>query len=105
MDGEWAEVKSKVVHKKPKQQVVTGSAFGGKKANGKLVAGPVQQMRYGGPNAFSAAKLETVNHASTVADYDFGMEYNDDHEELKFETVSHVCAAAVAAARIDAKLS
>ena len=95
MDGDWAEVKAKKVYKKPKQEVIQGSAFGGKKANGKLVAGPVQQMRYGGADAFSTKKMEVVNHASTVADHDFGLEYNDDHEELKFEIVSHVCATAV----------
>ena len=64
------------------------------KANGKLVAGPVQQQRYGGPGAFSSSQAAVVNHASAVADHDFGVD-NDTHEEFKFEMVSHVCASAV----------
>ena len=43
-----------------------------------------------------------VNHASTVAEYDFGI---DNQEEVKYETVSHVCSAAVRQARSDAKLT
>ncbi len=74
-------------------------------AKGTLVAGPIQQNKYGGVGAYggrSESDYEVVNHASTVADYDFGIE-ND--EETKFETVSHVCSAAVKQARTDAKLT
>ena len=39
-----------------------------------------------------------------MADYDFGVE-NDNHEEFKFEMVSHVLATSVAKARIEAKLT
>lgn len=57
------------------------------------MAGPVQQVGGGGYFAMPQPK-EAVNHASVVADYDFGVD-NDTHEELKFEMVSHVCSAAV----------
>ena len=74
-------------------------------AKGTLVAGPIQQQsRYGG-SSYGGKKdedWEVVNHASTVADYDFGI---DNDEEVKYEKVSHVCAAAVAQARMDAKLT
>ena len=64
-------------------------------AKGTLVAGPIQQSKYGGTSSYGGGKndYEVVNHASTVADYDFGI---DNDEEVKFETVSHVCSAAVA---------
>lgn len=58
-------------------------------------------MRYGG-TSFESEKT-VVNHASIVADHDFGVERGN--EESKFETVSHVCSAAVSAARTAAKLS
>ena len=74
-----------------------------------LVAGAVQQVvrsgRYGGPSAYGGAAQEQVqnNHASNVADYDFGDEAMD--EEVKFETVSHRCAMSVKAARTAAGLT
>ena len=73
-------------------------------AKGTLVPGPIQQTRYGGSGAYGGNKneYEVVNHASTVADYDFGI---DNNEETKYELVSHVCSAAVAQARMDAKLT
>ena len=73
-------------------------------AKGTLVAGPIQQNKYGGSGAYGGSKndYEVVNHASQVADYDFGI---DNDEEVKFEIVSHVCSAAVAQARTDAKLT
>ena len=95
MDGEWENVKAKAVYKpKPKQQVA-GSQYGGMTAKGTLVAGPIQQSKYGGSGAYggNGNNYEVVNHASTVADYDFGI---DNDEETKYEMVSHVCSAAVA---------
>ena len=37
------------------------------------------------------------NHASAVADYDFGV---DEDEEIKYEMVSHTCAQSVKNARV-----
>ena len=106
MDGEWSDVKAK---KKPqkKQQVEgpKGSSYGGVTAKGTLVAGPIQQQgRFGGSGAIGhqAPQYEVVNHASTVADYDFGI---DNEYEAKFETYSHVCSSAVSAARMEAKMT
>ena len=109
MDGEWAEVKNtKKKAPKPQMQAPQGSRYGGKTAKGTLVAGPVNQGgRYGGNDSWGAPAREmqeVVNHASAVADHDFNVD-DDRHEELKFEMVSHVCAAAVAKARMDAKLT
>ena len=43
------------------------------------------------------------NHASNVADYDYGDAGLD--EEIKFETVSHVCAQSVKNARLAAEMT
>ena len=51
----------------------------------------------------SAMREETHNHASNVADYDFGDEGQD--EEIKLETVSHKCAMSVKNARTEAGLT
>ena len=110
MDGEWSEVKEKKKKApKPQMNAPQGSRYGGKTAKGTLVAGPVNQApsRYGGGDAWGSNQRdepEVINHASAVADYDFGVD-DDRHEELKFEMVSHVCAAAVAKARMDAGLT
>lgn len=109
MDGEWTEIKAKKKQApKPQMNAPQGSRYGGKTAKGTLVAGPVNQApsRYGGGDAWGAPaqQKEVINHASAVADYDFGVD-DDRHEELKFEMVSHVCAAAVAKARMDAGLT
>lgn len=90
----------------------TGSSFGGMTSQGYLVAGPVAQPqgKYGGSNAWGSSnkdekpkpKYEVVNHASQVADYDFGV-YNS--HESKYETYSHVCSSSVAHARMEAKLT
>ena len=107
MDDEWHDVKQKKKKQKPQQmQGPAGSQYGGMTAKGTLVAGPVQQMsayqmKYGG--GAPAKTHEVVNHASNVADYDFGVE--EEQKANKFETYSHVCSNAVAAARMDAKLT
>ena len=76
-------------------------------AKGTLVAGPVQQSaysaKYGGDAWTPSQKYEQVNHASTVADYDFGVD--EEPRELKYELYSHVCATAVSNARMEAKLT
>ena len=59
MDGDWAEVKQKKVHKpKPQQQAQSGSGFGGKGKKGVLVAGAVKQVnsKYGGEGAWTSSK-------------------------------------------------
>lgn len=92
MDGDWAEVKKPVKKAKPQQAAGPGpQQFGGRRGKNVLVAGVVRQPgRYGGPAAAQAQSEEVYNHASNVADYDFGDDGND--EEIKFETISHVCA-------------
>ena len=103
MDGDWAEVKKAPKKAKPQQTGGAGQPqqFGGKRGKNTLVAGAVRPAgRYGG-----AAQQEEVvyNHASNVADYDFGDDGND--EEIKFETVSHTCAMSVKNARMAAELT
>jgi len=44
-----------------------------------------------------------VNHASAIADYDYGVDRTP--SVSKFEKYSHVCSSSVAQARIEAKLS
>ena len=75
MDGDWAEVKKPA--KKAKPQAASGAnqpqQFGGKKGKNVLVAGAVRPAgRYGGPQAAAAQQEDVYNHASNVADYDFG---------------------------------
>merc|ERR1712127_407338 len=106
MDGEWADVKQK----KKMEQGPAGSSFGGVTAKGTLVAGPIQQSqsayasKYGG-DAWqpSSSKYEVVNHASAVADYDFGVD--EEPRQIKYETYTHTCSSAVANARIEAQMT
>jgi hypothetical protein len=80
--------------------------FGGKKSSGHLAAGPIQQLKQKYPNATTAApRHEVVHHASTVADYDFGYERDQQQRQSsKFETYSKKCAQAVSEARLKANL-
>ena len=100
MEGEWNEVKAK---KKPKKQVVQQSmtTYGGKGAGGRLIAGPIKngQMSSNKPTG------SLNNQASTIADYDFGIDDDNHFEEVKLETVSHTCAQAVSEARTSAGLT
>lgn len=102
MDGEWEDVKAKKKPQKKPQNQPSGSTYGGMTAKGTLVCGPVQQtpyaQKYGG-----GQKYETVNHASTVAEYDFGVD--EEPREIKYELYSHVCSSAVANARMAAQLT
>ena len=113
MDGEWQEVNTKK-KKKPQQQQQqgpSGSSYGGVTAKGTLVPGAIQQnsaysSKYGGGGDAwqpSSSKYEVVNHASAVADYDFGVD--EEQKSNKFETYSTVCSNAVANARMEAKLT
>ena len=45
-----------------------------------------------------------MNHASQVADFDFGVD-EDDHTEMKFEMISHTCAMSVKNARVAAEMT
>ena len=94
MDGKWKRVKAKKIFK-PKKVLPPsyGSPFGGLTSKGTLMPGPIRQTRYGGKVSESNKEnFEVIRHASTVAEYDFGIEK---FEEVKFEKVSHVCSAAV----------
>ena len=104
MDGDWAEVKQK--KKPPKknlQQADQGGDYGGKGKKGMLVAGAIKQAntnsKYGGEGAWGST---TNNQASAIADYDYN--YSGD-EEIKYETVTHTCAASVQQARLGKNLT
>ena len=78
--------------------------MGGKRGKNVLVAGAVRPVgKYGGAGAYnsSAAAASMNNHATAVAEYDFGDA--EDDEEIKFETVSHTCAMSVKNARTAAE--
>ena len=51
-----------------------------------------------------AAGKQTVNHASAVADYDFGVD-DDTPFDMNIELVSHTCAKAVEDARMNANMT
>ena len=104
MDGEWTNVKAKKTFKPAKVlPPPEGSQFGGVTSKGTLVPGPIQHTRYGGRvSEGNKENFKVVHHASQVADYDFGI---DKDEEVKFEKVSHICSATVSKARMDAKLT
>lgn len=51
-----------------------------------------------------ASQKQAVNHATAVAEYDFGVD-DEDRRDFDVEMISHTCAQAVANARINAKLS
>ena len=96
---EWNEVKAK-----PKKKVVKNTeddvkpVYGGKKAGGKLVAGPVQT--FGGSNVRTNNDYSTTqNNASAITDYEYYQEEIAGYEEVKFETVSHQCSQAISQAR------
>ena len=61
--------------------------YGGKTAKGTLVAGPIQQTNSRYTYDYVVPEREVVNHASTVADYDFGV--FEEQKGNKFETYSH----------------
>jgi len=101
MEGDWAVVadpKKKKGKKKP-QNTVGQVQYGGKGAKGTLTAGPVQRAgqssNFGGYGNQDYTALN--NQASNIAEYDFDV--TDDLEEVKYETISHSCAQAVAEAR------
>ena len=105
MDGDWEEVKKPVKKAAPPQNMMNAPAQRGGKRGKMLVAGAVQQPRsHAGPGAVNAyaAAADYQNHASAVADYDFGV---DEEEEIKFETFSHACANSVKQARMAAEMT
>ena len=118
VESEWTEVKQKKKKIAPKQTPQEAATYGGIK-KGVLVAGPIQgkATKYGGAGAYGTTdkakysddEWEEVapkfpkGQATAIAEYDFGVERGT--EEVKFETVSHVCATSVAEARAKAKLT
>ena len=105
MEGDWETVKAKPKATKPKKQGEQKINYGGKTKNGGLVAGPIKQVASygGGPQKtdFSAVNNQATHLAQMDNYYDeYG--YEDD---IKFEAISHVCAAAVQAARLKKNLT
>ena len=78
--------------------------MGGRTAKGTLVAGPVQQApassKYSNAYQGWGQQHEVEHHASTVADYDFGI--YDDNPVHDVELYAHVCSAAVQQERMKA---
>ena len=106
MDGDWEEVKKPIKKAKPQQAMHAAIQRGGKRGN-VLFAGAVAQPRsHAGPGAYNdyaaANGQEFQNHASTVADYDYRIDVD---EEIKFETFSHACSNSVKQARMAAELT
>ena len=79
--------------------MAASGARGGKTAKGILVPGAIRQNNV----SAAAAQQEVNNHASAVADYDFGVD--EGNEEIKFETISHTCAMSVKNARMAAEMT
>ena len=91
---DWNEVKSKPKRAtKPKRNEDDEGHWGGA-SHGHLMAGAVQKTGMG--------KASISNQASNIADYDY---LRDGDEEIKYETISHDCAAAVQAARMAKDIS
>ena len=102
MDGDWETVKAKKpAKKKNNNEEEKKPVFGGKGAKGKLIAGPIQQVN-NAPTPYTNNDYSALNNqASNIADFD----YDDNEEEVKFETVSKQCAQAVATARQAANMT
>ena len=94
MNGDWEQVtaKPKKSNNKPKVEE-NKPQYGGKGAGGKLIAGPIKNGQMANPKDYAV-----TNQASAIADFDFHID-DERYEEVKFETVSHVCAQAVSEAR------
>ena len=90
---DWNEVKAKPKRKAKKPQQEDDGFYGAAASGGGLKAGPV-----GGSYSTGGASKPAANkQATNIADYDF---IRDENEEIKYETVTHDCAAAVQAARL-----
>ena len=93
MDGDWEQITAKPKKSTKPKVEENKPQYGGKGANGKLVAGPIKNGQMA-----KVSEYATMNQASAIADFDYHID-DDRYEEAKFETVSHVCAQAVAEAR------
>ena len=112
MDGEWNEVKAKPKKKKAPKTEENKPVYGGKKAGGKLVAGPIKKANAGGGGGYNEYEDDygygntdysaLNNQASNIADFDYHI---DSDEEVKFEIVSHACAQGVSEARLKANMT
>ena len=101
---DWNEVKAKPKKKSKKPQGEQKRDYGGKGANGKLIAGPIKK-NLNTNNDFGYSNNDYVtfdNQASAIADFDYHI---DSDEEVKYETVSHQCAQAVSEARLKAGMT
>ena len=86
---DWNDVKAKPKRaSKPKQDDEVEGHYGGM-SHGHLKAGAIHQNSMG--------KSKISNQASAIAEYDY---LREGDEEIKYETISHSCAAAVQAARL-----
>ena len=108
MDGEWQEIKAKKPKKKPKNEEQKQNFTGGKNKKGELIAGAVQSSGFGGGgygNNDEFFGFNASNGASHIADVvdDYGDE--DFYEREDIERVSHVCAQAIAEARLKANMT
>ena len=104
---DWNEVKEKPKKKTKKPDSETAKPqYGGKKAGGKLVAGPIQNANL---NAMSGhvggSHSQVEKHAAAIAEYEDYCEETAGYEEIKYETVSTQCAHAISQARTSAKMT
>ena len=88
---DWNEVKAKPKRVTQKKNADEDQGYYGGMQGGHLKSGAV----YGGGT--SGIKKVAQHHASTIAEADY---LREGDEEIKYELVSHVCAAAVQAARL-----
>ena len=87
---DWNEVKAKPKKaKKPKQNQDEYQQYGGTSSGGGLRAGPVKGV--------GQSKPAVNKQAQNIADFDY---LRDEDEEIKYETISHDCGAAVQRARL-----
>ena len=93
---DWQEVKPKQKKKRKPQAQEETNVYGGI-SHGHLKSGPV----YHAPQNPSS---NVTKSASAVADFD-PLKGHDEDEEIKYETISHECAVAVANARAAKKLT
>ena len=101
MDGDWETVKAKPKAQKKPEQKVQKKQYGGITTGGMLIAGPIRDAN-GASNIKQQDYSSLNNQASNIADYDYNID-NEQYDERQIETVSHVCAQAIAEARMAKK--
>ena len=79
MDGDWETVKAKPKKKtNPNKPTDTKKTYGGKTANGMLIAGPIKN---GNPSSSTQDYGVLNNQASNIADFDYHVD-DDYYDEL-----------------------